>query len=100
MSEKLRVDESHESDPLMIAWKSYELGPAYADTKFRAQSPGQDVDIIFVAFQAGWRIATSRAAGLYEQINPASDDERLNHVLGAGAMGAVMDYRDAICRIS
>lgn len=33
---------------------------------------------------------------LYEEINPASDDERFHHVPGAGAMGAVLQYRDAI----
>lgn len=37
-----------------------------------------------------------RCAQLHEQINPASDDERHNHVPGAGAMGAVIEYRDKI----
>lgn len=35
-------------------------------------------------------------ARLHEQINPASDEERLDHVPGAGAMGAVLQYRDLI----
>lgn len=37
-----------------------------------------------------------RCARLHEQINPASDEERLNGVPGAGAMGAVIEYRDLI----
>jgi len=37
-----------------------------------------------------------RCAQLHEQINPASDDERHHKVPGAGAMGAVIEYRDAI----
>jgi hypothetical protein len=36
-----------------------------------------------------------RCAGLHEQVDPASDDERLRHVPGAGAM-AVIQYRDLI----
>lgn len=37
------------------------------------------------------------AAGmLHENINPASDNERLHGDPGAGAMGAVIEYRDAI----
>ncbi len=35
-------------------------------------------------------------ARLHEQINPASDDERYHRVPGAGAMGAVLEYRDLI----
>ena len=35
-------------------------------------------------------------ARLHEQINPASDDERYHSVPGAGAMGAVLQYRDLI----
>lgn len=37
-----------------------------------------------------------RCASLYERVNPASDDERQRHVPGAGAMGAVIEYRDII----
>lgn len=37
-----------------------------------------------------------RCAMLHENVNPASDEERLNNVPGAGAMGAVIEYRDAI----
>lgn len=37
-----------------------------------------------------------RCAQLHEQVNPASDDERFHHAPGAGAMGAVIQYRDLI----
>ena len=37
-----------------------------------------------------------RCAALHEQVNPASDDERLHRVPGAGAMGAVIQYRELI----
>ena len=36
------------------------------------------------------------AANLYEQVNPASDEERLRGDPGAGAMGAVLEFRDLI----
>jgi hypothetical protein len=35
-------------------------------------------------------------AQLFEQVDPASDDERLHNVPGAGAMGAVLQFRDLI----
>jgi hypothetical protein len=35
-------------------------------------------------------------AMIHESVNPASDNERLNKVPGAGAMGAVIEYRDLI----
>lgn len=40
--------------------------------------------------------ALEEAARLHESINPASDDERLKGSPGAGAMGAVIEYRDKI----
>ena len=45
---------------------------------------------------AARKAALEDAALLHENINPASNDERLNNVPGAGAMGAVIEYRDAI----
>lgn len=51
---------------------------------------------LWAAFMAGFNAATERAASLHEQINPASDDERHHKVSGAGAMGAVIEYRDRI----
>lgn len=40
-----------------------------------------------------------RAASLHESINPASDEERSKNVPGCGAMGAVIEYRDAIRKL-
>lgn len=40
-----------------------------------------------------------RAAALHESINPASDAERESGTPGAGAMGAVIEYRDAIRKL-
>lgn len=40
--------------------------------------------------------ALSDAADLFESINPASDAERLRGDPGAGAMGAVIEYRNKI----
>ena len=42
------------------------------------------------------RSERERCAMLHESVNPASDDERLHRVPGAGAMGAVIEYRDLI----
>ena len=40
--------------------------------------------------------AYERAAMLYENIDPACDHERQNGDPGAGAMGAIIEYRDKI----
>lgn len=51
---------------------------------------------LWAAFVEGFNAATDRAASLHESINPASDAERLDKSPGAGAMGAVVEYRDKI----
>jgi hypothetical protein len=38
----------------------------------------------------------SAPGDLHESVSPASDEERLHGSPGAGAMGAVIEYRDAI----
>ena len=43
-----------------------------------------------------WNEAIELAAQLHESINPASDEERQSDTPGAGAMGAVIEYRDKI----
>lgn len=40
--------------------------------------------------------ALEEAAQFHESVNPASDAERLAGAPGAGAMGAVIEYRDGI----
>jgi hypothetical protein len=52
------------------------------------------------AANKGWsdefRRGMEHAANLYEQVNPASDLERHHSDPGAGAMGAVIEFRDLI----
>lgn len=48
------------------------------------------------ALQAQWNDALEVAAGLHESMNPACDHEREHGDPGAGAMGVVVEYRDAI----
>lgn len=43
-----------------------------------------------------FRRGVEHAANMYEQVNPASDMERQRGDPGAGAMGAVIEYRDLI----
>jgi hypothetical protein len=65
----------------------------------RADSPhGLTFMAVQIANAIEAAVASSReaCAGLHEQINPASDEERLGGVPGCGAMGAVIEYRDAI----
>ncbi len=80
----------------MIAWKKYQESEDFANSKKWAAFPDHREGSLWGAFSEGFRVATERAALLHESINPASDDERLNHVPGAGAMGAIIQYRDAI----
>lgn len=59
-----------------------------------------DFDAIVRLFRDADRRARAeereRCASLHESVDPASDDERHNNVPGAGAMGAVIEYRDLI----
>lgn len=49
-------------------------------------------------YQAGYRAGMLYAASLYESVRPSSDEEREHGVAGAGAMGAVIEFRDLIRR--
>jgi hypothetical protein len=51
---------------------------------------------IATAVKAARVQALEEAAYLHESVNPASDAERHHNDPGAGAMGAVIEYRDAI----
>lgn len=106
--------------PLMVAWNEYQKTDDFKNTKHWATknivittqetapeanrvNPEEERDrramgSLWAAFMAGFNAATERAASLHESINPASDDERLHKVPGAGAMGAVIEYRDTIRR--
>ena len=61
----------------------------------RATNPN---GLTFMAVQIAEAIEAERerCARLHENVDPASDEERLAHVPGAGAMGAVIEYRDLI----
>lgn len=92
--------------PMMIAWKAHQATDEYAnsykwvttDKNYpTAETYRQYVEgSLWAMFTAGFKAGTERAASLHEQINPASDQERHNKSPGAGAMGAVIDYRDRI----
>jgi hypothetical protein len=43
-----------------------------------------------------YRAGLEAAARAHESVNPASDDERQKGLPGAGAMGAIIEYRDKI----
>jgi hypothetical protein len=105
--------------PLMVAWTAYQATEDYENSykwataaiehavlptpkdptanAYTHESYRQFVQwSLWAAFMAGFNAATERAASLHESINPASDAERLNNAPGAGAMGAVIEYRDHI----
>lgn len=82
--------------PIMRAWDVYKATPDYANSLKWAAHDEHRVGSMWAAFLQGWTLATERAASLHESVNPASDEERGNNVPGAGAMGAVIEYRDAI----
>ncbi len=73
--------------------KGYDHGYAAwrADQWEKRQMKKQAMD-----YKTVWNEAIEEAARLHESINPASDDERQAGAPGAGAMGAVIEYRDKI----
>ena len=86
------------NEPVMVAWKEYEASSDFANTKKWARHPDPEYTqgSLWAAFMAGFCAAIEQAKMLHESVNPASDEERSNHVPGAGAMGAVIQYRDMI----
>jgi hypothetical protein len=80
----------------MKAWKAYAETDDFANSKKWAAQPQHVDGSLWAAFLQGWLQATERAAALHESVDPASDAERQNKVPGAGAMGAVIEYRDLI----
>lgn len=83
-------------DPLLLAWEEYRKTEDYRNSFKWAADLEHRPGSMWAAFMAGYLAATERAARLHESVNPASDDERLNKVPGAAAMGAVIEYRDLI----
>lgn len=104
--------------PLMKAWTSYQETEDFKNTfkwtitsivltqasiapELNRVNPIEErerraMGALWAAFMAGFNAATERAAYLHESVNPASDEERQHNVPGAGAMGAVIQYRDLI----
>jgi hypothetical protein len=82
--------------PLMVAWETYKETDDYANSRKWAATPEYLEGSMWGSFMAGFIAATERAASLHESVDPASDEERQNKVPGAGAMGAVIQYRDMI----
>lgn len=93
MPEMQQVSADH---PLMKAWEKYRVSDDWRTAFKNAANLEYRTGVLWAAFLAGFNAATERAASLHEQINPASDMERLDKVPGAGAMGAVIEYRDRI----
>jgi len=86
-----------EDDPLMIAWNEYQKTEDFQNTTYWLHAGNEHIQGgLWAAFMAGFMAATERAAMLHESVNPASDAERHERVPGAGAMGAVIQYRDLI----
>ena len=85
-----------QNDPLMIAWNAYQSTNEFVNAERWARDPEHLKGSLWAVFQAGFRAATQRAADLHEQVDTASDSERLQNVPGAGATGAVVEYRDKI----
>lgn len=89
-----RQIQDHE--PLMVAWKKYLDSSEYQNTFDWAAHEANRKGSLWAAFSEGFTAATRLAGDLHESVDPASDEERLNHAPGAGAMGAVIEYRDLI----
>ena len=80
----------------MVAWNQHKQSDEYRNSKKWATHPEHVEGSLWAVFEAGFRAATERAASLHEQVDSASDAERLRGIPGAGAMGSVIEYRDRI----
>ena len=85
-----------ENDPRKVAWEAWKAMAEFENARRWALHEEHVDGSLWWAFIVGYAAATDRAAALHESINPASDDERQAETPGAGAMGAVIEYRDAI----
>jgi hypothetical protein len=81
---------------IMRAWNEYRDSAEFRNSFKHAAGPEYRTGSLWAAFLVGWNTAVERAASLHEMIDPASDDERTHKVPGAGATGAVINYRDEI----
>lgn len=89
MSETARMLRSDE--PIMLDWDKFK------QTDFCKQFQAvTGSGPLWRVFMEGHIAATERAAATHESVNPASDQERQEGSPGAGAMGAVLEYRELI----
>ena len=87
------------NSPVMKAWAEFQGTESFKNSLGWAKRSIDEQTVLgslWHAFEKGFQIATEKAAQLHESINPSSDDERHNKTHGAGAMGAVIEYRDQI----
>lgn len=82
--------------PMMVAWNEFKATEEFANAERWAHSPEHLDGSLWAVFIKGWYKAVERAADLHPDIDNASDAERQENIPGAGAMGAVIDYRDKI----
>lgn len=88
-----------QSDPLMKSWDEFKQSDEFKNAMHWASQQSNPAYIegsLWAAYARGFKDATERAADLCEQVDSASDAERLENIPGAGAMGAVIEYRDKI----
>ena len=93
MSEAMRALRSDE--PLMVEWERFKATSEYQNALHWVERSHPEGSL-WALFMAGFIAGTKRAADAHENVNPASDRERLEGSPGAGAMGAVVEYRDLI----
>lgn len=85
---------------LIQAWQDWKKTDDFINNRKWAHHSTDHIDgVLWGAFIAGFNLATERAARLHENVDPASDEERQDGSPGAGAMGAVIGYRDAIRKV-
>lgn len=85
--------------PLIRAWEAYKATDEYANTRKWAAHDEHVDGSLWASFMAGFYVAADLAASLSESVDNASDAERVNGSPGAGAMGAVIEYRDKIRKL-
>lgn len=79
--------------PLRAAWEEYKKTEHYASTRKWAGKPEHLEGSLWAVWVEAWTAATERAASLHESVRVNCDHEP---GAGAGAMGAVIQYRDLI----
>jgi hypothetical protein len=85
-----------ENSALMRAWREYQESADFQNALRWSSYPEHRVGSLWASFLVGWNAAIARAAAEHENIDPASGSERVRGAPGADAMGAVIEYRDAI----